>query len=152
MHTLIKPLSDIKMKNILIIAVLFLLTLPARSQEKPVRNGLHAFTIQWISFNKNNPGSVNIKPIGKDEYSIEGSQKDGQTNEYVTIKGTFLNKGRTLKFNGTIISKINSSNGGRPCELTGLFIFKATGVRKYWRLQQMLNCDGETTDYIDIFF
>ncbi|WP_025146007.1 hypothetical protein [Pedobacter jeongneungensis] len=140
------------MKNILLIAALFIFTLPAISQEKPVRTGRHAFTIQWISFNKNNPGSVNIKSIGKDEYSIEGSHRDPQTQEYVTINGTFLNKGRTLKFNGTIISKINSSNGGQPCELSGLYIFKATGIRKYWRLQQMLNCDGETTDYIDIFF
>ena len=119
---------------------------------KPVRIGAHAFTIQWISFNNDNPGSVNIKLIGDDEYSIEGAQRDPKTKEYVTIKGTFLNKGRTLKFNGTISSKINSINGGKPCERTGLQLFKASGTRKYWRLQQMLNCDGVVTDYIDIFF
>ncbi|MFC3361596.1 hypothetical protein ACFOG5_00215 [Pedobacter fastidiosus] len=57
-----------------------------------------------------------------------------------------------LKFNGTIISKINGNNGGQPCELTGLNLFKSSGKRKYWRLQHMLNCDGQTTDYIDIYF
>lgn len=139
------------MKYILI-ASLLLLTFSAHSQIKPVRTGSHSFTIQWISFNDNVPGKVNIKSIGDQEYSIEGTQKDPNSGEYVNIKGTFLNKGRTLKFNGKIFSKINSNNGGEPCELNGLFIFKATGVRKYWRLQQMLNCDGETTDYIDIFF
>ncbi|MCX2585000.1 hypothetical protein [Pedobacter sp. MR22-3] len=140
------------MKYILIIASFLILSSQAHSQIKPVRKGWHSFTIQWISFNKINPGKVYIKSIGDEEYSIEGEQRDKKTNEYVTIKGTFLNQGRTLKFNGDIVSKINSINGGQPCTLNGLSIFKASGSRKYWRLQQMLNCDGETTDYIDIFF
>jgi len=140
------------MKYILLIALTFLFATQTRSHVKTLRTGLHVFTIQWISFNKVSPGSVSIKSIGEDEYSIEGGQTDPTTKEYVTIKGTFLDKGHTLKFNGRILSKINTINGGRPCERTGLSIFKATGTRKYWRLQQMLNCDGETTDYIDIFF
>lgn len=140
------------MKYILLIALTFFLATQTRSDVKTLRTGLHVFTIQWISFNKASPGSVSIKSIGEDEYSIEGGQTDPTTKEYVTIKGTFLDRGNTLKFNGRILSKINMINGGRPCERTGLSIFKATGTRKYWRLQQMLNCDGETTDYIDIFF
>jgi len=141
----------LKMKYIIILALVFTLSADANAQVKPVRQGKHSFTIQWISFNTS-PGSVNIKQIGEDEYSIEGSQKDPKTKEYVTIKGTFLNRGTILKFNGNIVSKINSNNGGQPCELTGLHVFKASGKRKYWRLQDMLNCDGTTTDYIDIFF
>ena len=140
------------MRNILVLTLLFILNTKVEAQFKPVRTGSHAFTIQWISFNDKNPGKVNIKMIGEDEYSIEGAQRDAKTNEYVTIKGTFLNRGRTLKFNGTIVSKINTVNGGQPCERTGLQLFKASGVRKYWRLQQLLNCDGQITDYIDIFF
>lgn len=123
-----------------------------QGQVTPIRTGWHSFTIQWISFNEVKPGKVYIKSIGKDEYSIAGEQVDMDSKEYVKIKGTLLNKGRTLKFNGNIVSKINSNNAGQPCELNGLYIFKATGVRKYWRLQHLLNCDGETTDYIDIFF
>ncbi|MFD2288022.1 hypothetical protein GJU39_17270 [Pedobacter petrophilus] len=140
------------MKYILIIASVFLLGTKAQTQIKPISKGWHSFTIQWITFNKSTPGKVYIKEIGEEEYSIEGEQRDPKSKEYVTIKGTFLNRGNILKFNGKIVSKINSINGGQPCELTGLSIFKASGKRKYWRLQQMLNCDGETTDYIDIYF
>jgi len=140
------------MKYILIAILLFVINTPAQSQVKSVRTGSHAFTIQWITFNKSNPGKVNITKIGEEEYRIEGEQRDPKTKDYVTIKGTFLNKGNTLTFNGNIVSKISFINGGQPCELNGISIFKATGKRKYWRLQQMLNCDGTTTDYIDIFF
>lgn len=136
----------------LIIASFYFFTIQGHAQLKPVRTGWHSFTIQWITFNKANPGRVYIKEIGADEYSIEGEQKDSKSHDYVSIKGTFLNQGSTLKFNGKIVSKINFINGGNPCELNGLSIFKASGKRKYWRLQQMLNCDGETTDYIDIYF
>jgi hypothetical protein len=140
------------MKAIFIIALLFAFTLPGTAQVKPLRVGQHFFTIQWIEFNKVKPGTVMIKPLGDDEYSIEGEQRDKLKNDYVTIKGTFLAKGRELKFNGKIVSRISHINNGQPCESTGLTIFKASGTRKYWRLQQMLNCDGVTTDYIDIFF
>lgn len=140
------------MKYVLIITFFYFLSIKSYAQPKPVRAGWHSFTIQWITFNKNSPGRVYIKEIGKDEYSIEGEQKDPKSHDYVSIKGTFLNQGSILKFNGKIVSKISFINGGQPCELNELSIFKASGKRKYWRLQQMLNCDGETTDYIDIFF
>jgi len=140
------------MKYLLIIVSLLAFKTQAHSQVKPVRTGPHVFTIQWITFNKSKPGKVNITKIGKDEYQIEGEQRDAKTKDYVTIKGTFLNQGNILKFNGDIVSKISFINGGQPCTLNGLSIFKASGKRKYWRLQQMLNCDGNTTDYIDIFF
>lgn len=141
------------MRFLMIFAVLLMVKLTAVSQTLPVRAGKHSFTIQFITFERyNEPGSVIIKPIGKDEYSIEGEQRDSKTKDYVTIKGTFLAKGRELKFNGKIVSKISYVNNGEPCERNGPAVFKASGKRKYWRMQQMLNCDGETTDYIDIFF
>jgi len=148
------------MKNIVCFAFLFAYILQATAQTKPatattlpVRTGQHSFTIQWITFEKRNkPGTVIIRSIGDNEYSIEGEQRDKVKNDYVTIKGTFLVKGRELKFNGKIVSCISYINNGKPCESTGLVIFKASGSRKYWRLQQMLNCDGVSTDYIDIFF
>lgn len=134
--------------------VLLLLLGPAiKAQTLPVRVGKHAFTIQWITFEKSNkPGSVMIRSLGDNEYSIEGEQRDKNNIDYVTIKGTFLAKGRELRFNGKIVSKISYVNNGQPCESTGLVAFKASGKRKYWRLQQMLNCDKVSTDYIDIFF
>ncbi|MEJ7560773.1 MAG: hypothetical protein WKF66_20850 [Pedobacter sp.] len=140
------------MKYLLIATSLLYTLIQTQETVKPVRTGTHSITIQWISFNKFTPGKVFIKKTGDDEYSIQGEQRDRKSNEYVTIKGTFLNRGRILKFNGKIVSKINTINGGQPCELNGLSIFKASGKRQYWRLQQMLNCDGQTTDYIDIYF
>lgn len=140
------------MKYLLIATSLLYSLIQTHVTVKPVRTGAHSFTIQWISFNNSTPGKVFIKKIAEDEYSIQGEQRDRKSNEYVTIKGTFLNRGSILKFNGKIISKINTINGGKPCELNGLSIFKASGKRQYWRLQQMLNCDELTTDYIDIYF
>jgi hypothetical protein len=33
----------------------------------------------------------------------------------------------------------------------GSYEFRITGRRRYWRLQQMEQCDG-LTDYVDIYF
>ncbi|CAM3744157.1 hypothetical protein MUGA111182_06695 [Mucilaginibacter galii] len=140
------------MKSFILVIVLFILTSTGFSQDKPVRTGVHSFTIQWIGYNNGKPGTVTIKAIGNGVYSIEGEQRNKKSNEYVTIKGTFKPVGRELLFNGKIVSKVELTNNGQPCTLDGAAVFKASGARKYWRLQQMVNCDGETTDYIDIFF
>jgi hypothetical protein len=141
------------MKLTLFTAILFFIEFSVTAQTLPVKVGNHAFTIQYLTFEKNDkPGTVIIRSLGRDEYSIEGEQRDNTKNEYVSIKGTFLAKGRELKFNGKIVSQISYVNSGQPCERTGLVIFKASGKRKYWRLQQMLNCDRISTDYIDIYF
>ncbi|OKS87459.1 hypothetical protein RG47T_2920 [Mucilaginibacter polytrichastri] len=125
---------------------------PAFSQKNPIRMGSHSFSIQWISFNKANAGAVMIKPLGRGKYSIEGEQRDKRKNDYVTIKGSFEVAGSQLYFNGKIVSRVSYINNGKPCESNGPSVFNASGKRKYWRLQQMLNCDGISTDYIDIFF
>lgn len=124
----------------------------AFAQPKSVRAGVHFFTIQWISFNDVKPGKVTITPIKNGLFNIEGEQRDSKRNEYVTINGSIEAVDRNLYFNGKIVSRIASINKGQPCELNGKAVFRASGTRKYWRLQQMLNCDSETTDYIDIFF
>ena len=139
------------MRVILAMFVLIFAT-PAFSQVKPIRTGLHSFTIQWITFNKKNPGSVMVRSLGDGKYSIEGEQRDKNKNEYVTIKGTFTPSSQQLYFDGKIVSRIAYINNGNPCESTGAAVFKASSKRKYWRLQSMLNCDGTTTDYIDVFF
>ena len=139
------------MKATFFVFLLLLLSITAFSQSKPIRTGVHSFTIQWISFDAK-PGTVMIKSIGNGSYTIEGEQRNKANNDYVTIKGTIQSLERQLLFDGKIVSRISSINNGQPCELKGPAIFRASGKRKYWRLQQMLNCDNETTDYIDIFF
>lgn len=121
---------------------------------KPMTNngefrGKHALTLQWIGFDK--PGSVTIVPAENGWYTITGKQENGQN--YLKINGRLkpLNA-RELEFDGEIETRIESINNNNPCLKTGKKLFKATGERKYWRLQDMTNCDGTTTDYVDIYF
>ncbi|PMD92472.1 hypothetical protein BWI97_20505 [Siphonobacter sp. BAB-5405] len=117
-----------------------------------LRTGSHDLRIQWIEFNNAKPGTVEVTSLGKGKYKIEGEQRDPHRNEYVTIKGTFEVAERKLLFDGKIVSRIEYINEGKPCERVGPQVFRATGTRRYWRLFEKLNCDGITTDYIDIFF
>lgn len=120
-------------------------------QAYPTFPGKHALTLQWVSWQQ--PGSVNIKPSDNGWYTIEGSQSNPEGN-YVKINGRIkpLNN-RELEFDGKIETRVDHINGGEPCIRTGTKIFKATGTRKYWRLQDMINCEGGmVTDYVDIYF
>ncbi|RYE23150.1 MAG: hypothetical protein EOP42_23570, partial [Sphingobacteriaceae bacterium] len=139
------------MRKLILMLFLLIVTFRVTAQLKPIRTGVHSFTIQWISFDIKNPGTATIKAIGKGKYSIEGEQRNKLKKDYVTIKGTFEADGRQLYFDGKIVSRVSYINNGQPCESNGPAVFKASGARKYWRLQQMLNCDGISTDYIDIF-
>ncbi len=90
------------------------------------------------------------------------SAKD--VNDVVRIDGTQANFEGTLKINGEIVSIdsdrfvfrgtiliLDAPEKGRRCERTGDYEFRATGKRKYWRLQQMESC-GRLTDYVDIYY
>ncbi len=115
------------------------------------RIGKHFFSLQWISWEKF--GSVNIKKINANKYSIKGSQKDEKGN-YVHIDGVFIPvaKGQ-MKFIGEIVTKVSYNNNGEPCIKNGTYIFICKPGRKYWRLQEMENCEGgRLVDYVDVFF
>ncbi|HXI00922.1 MAG TPA: hypothetical protein VNI52_11700 [Sphingobacteriaceae bacterium] len=128
-------------------------TLPPVSSNYPKIPGKHALTLQWISWDV--PGSVNITEAEDGWYKITGQQIDKKNSEnYLRINGKIKPVNASeLEFEGTIESKITTINSGKPCVRTGRKIFKATGTRKYWRLQDMINCEGGMlTDYIDIYF
>ena len=55
-------------------------------------------------------------------------------------------------FRGKIVTQVSHINGGAPCTRDGEFTFRATGSRKYWRLQQMDNPCDSVTDYVDVYF
>jgi hypothetical protein len=117
--------------------------------------GNHILTLQWLSFRKG-LGKANIyKKDG--EILIEGKQQEnyqGHLN-YMSIQGKIrIISASELEFEGKIVTKIHHINAGVPYERNGKFLLKARGSRKYWRMQNMEQPDGEytVTDYIDIFF
>lgn len=115
------------------------------------REGKHLFALHWISWVKF--GSVNIQKINTKKFSIKGSQKDDNGN-YVTIDGFLIpiEKGK-LTFIGEIVTKTSGNNNGEACVKKGTYTFLCKPDRKYWRLQEMENCEGGSlVDYIDIFF
>jgi len=117
-----------------------------------VRPGKHLLTLQWISWDR--PGSILLEPMGDGWFNAVGEQRKAANGDYLTIKGRLKPVSKTeLLFEGTIETKVNSLNGGEPCIRQGPMNFKTTRNRKYWRLQNMLNCEGNlVTDYIDIYF
>ncbi|SDG57873.1 hypothetical protein [Chitinophaga filiformis] len=145
------------MKRISSLLLVFILTCTysAYAQKKTTptfREGTHNFTLQWISWDK--PGKVQIRKKNKSTYTIKGEQRDAQSKSFVTIDGTLkVVSSSELVFTGTIKSLYESINEGNVCERTGTYHFLAKGARKYWRLQEMENCEGNNvTDYIDIYF
>lgn len=140
------------MKFYLFLSLLIICHLSAYAQYEQIRTGKHDLTLQWIDLDKHGPGTVIIQSLGDNKYSIEGEQRDKVKKDYITIKGTIVADKDMLYFEGKIVSKVGFINNGKPCEATGPAVFKATGKRRYWRLQRMLNCDGVSSDYIDIYF
>jgi len=125
---------------------------PPADSTGPIREGNHALTLQWISWDR--PGQATIKAIGNGKYSIRGAQRSRENDDYLKIDGTLtpVNE-KELVFEGTVEYKVSHNNGGQPCVKKGPLHFKATGNRKYWRMQEMTNCEGGLlTDYVDIYF
>ena len=122
------------------------------NSEDIIRSGKHSFTLQWISWDI--PGSVKISKKNDNTYYVKGQQLSRENNDYIKIEGTLtpLSKNELI-FNGTINYLVSHNNEGQECIKSGKQIFKATENRKYWRLQNMTNCEGgNLTDYIDIYF
>lgn len=117
-----------------------------------IREGTHSLSIQWISWDE--LGEAEIKQIGDNKYRIIGTQRNEDTGDYLNIEGTLVPISATeLIFDGTVEHKITHLNQGKPCIKMGKQIFKSTKNRKYWRMQDMQNCEGgRVTDYIDIYF
>ena len=112
--------------------------------------GKHALTLQWISWEE--PGSVTIIPAANGWYTITGRQ--AKSEDYLRITGRIKPvNDRELEFEGEIETRVSHLNNGEPCLKTGKKMFKATGTRQYWRLQDMSNCESSSTlDYVDIYF
>lgn len=143
------------MKRIFGILLFLLMVSPAFGQTSAsaLRNvlvGKHKLSLQWISWTKF--GSVQISQ--RDHvYWIKGEQRSPTSADFLAIEGIIEPVSeKELTFTGKILTRVSYLYGGETCEKEGTFTFKATGNRKYWRLQQMQNCDGISVDYVDIYF
>jgi hypothetical protein len=114
--------------------------------------GEHDLTLQWISWNE--PGSATIEETTNGWYKISGSQFSKNKENYLKITGRIKPiSDRELEFDGQIESRIDHINNGDLCVKSGKQKFIASGTRKYWRLENMINCEGNlVTDYVDIYF
>jgi len=111
--------------------------------------GSHMFSLQWISWEKF--GTATIFKDAEGKLFIDARQ--ALNGDEVTLTGQVTAiDAKTFIVDGELLTKVSHINGGNVCPRSGRFTFKATGNRKYWRLQEMENpCDG-VTDYVDVFF
>ncbi|GAB4184395.1 MAG: hypothetical protein OHK0057_12790 [Thermoflexibacter sp.] len=148
------------MKNVLFTAFYILTIISAYSQgvvkfnkEAFQKNlvGQHGITLQWISWDYR--GTVKITQEDK-VLKITGTQRSKEnTTDSVSINGVLeVISDKEIQFTGKIITTVSYNNGGKPCEKEGTYTFKKTGNRRYWRLQEMKNCDGVVVDYVDLYF
>ena len=118
--------------------------------------GRHNLTLHWIGWNV--PGIAVIeKKDDRGWYPINGRQESSEG--YLKIGGklrpvfeNYEDELVELEFEGIIDYREKTINDNQPCIKSGRQIFLSTKQRKYWRLQNMLNCDSITTDYVDIYF
>ena len=113
------------------------------------KGGTHPITLQWISWDK--PGVAILKPATGGWYTITGSQANA--DDYLKINGRIKRVSeKELEFDGTIEIKVSHNNQGEPCIKKGTQQFFAKGSRKYFRMQNMTNCEGGSlVDYVDIY-
>jgi hypothetical protein len=115
--------------------------------------GKHLFSLQWIESKKDKYGTAQITRRDDGLY-IDARQE--LNADYATVQGKLTVVSATeFTVEGEIVTRVSYINNGKACPRSGTFTFKATGARKYWRLQQMTNpCDsgGLLLDYVDVFF
>ena len=112
--------------------------------------GVHRFSLQWISWDYFGKATVTEK---NGSLFIKGEQRGRGNDDLVTMDGVITRvDAKEFTFEGEIITRVSHINNGQPCKRTGEMVFRVTGNRRYWRLQQMNNPCDEAADYIDIFF
>ena len=105
-------------------------------------------TLQWIGWERR--GHVDASE--RDGFiHLIGIQHQPGGRGALEIDGDVVSiDARSFAFRGHI-AIIDVPDPGRECIRDGIFEFRVTGTRRYWRLQQMEACDG-LTDYVDIYF
>ncbi|HEV2816016.1 MAG TPA: hypothetical protein VGW40_02150 [Allosphingosinicella sp.] len=105
-------------------------------------------TLQWISWDYRGRVRVDERD-GLVHLSGFQAVRDGAGR--LELDGDVIEIGaRSFTFRGRILIT-DTPDPGRDCVRDGSYEFRITGRRRYWRLQQMEQCDG-LTDYVDIYF
>lgn len=105
-------------------------------------------TLQWISWDYR--GQVRVtNRAGVIRLSGSQAARSGAGN--MTLEGDVVCiDPRSFTFRGRIVIT-DTPDPGRNCVRDGTFEFRATGTRRYWRLQDIEACGG-LADYVDIYF
>ena len=124
-------------------------TVVRSAKAKRMLLGRHKLSLQWISWDYFGTATVTDK---KGVLHLVGGQTGRGSTDFVSIDGIISSVDeKEFEFNGTIVTQVSHIFGGKPCTRDGELIFKITGKRKYWRLQQMENPCDEAADYVDIY-
>jgi hypothetical protein len=117
--------------------------------------GDHMLTLQWLGWGDlSGAGKLVVEDAG-DTLPMRGEQRGtGESaDDYVRIDGRIVSASRDgFVFEGDILTRVHHIANGSECRRSGTFTFKATGKRRYWRLQEMQNPCDSATDYVDVYF
>ena len=107
-------------------------------------------TLQWISFENPGRGRL-VAQMNGGLLHLNGSQVAQNGRGQVTLDGDVIRiNPRSFFFRGRIVIT-DAPDLGRNCVREGTYEFRATGQRRYWRLQDFEACDG-LADYVDIYY
>jgi hypothetical protein len=125
-------------------------TVVKNSAAKGMLLGEHRLSLQWISWDYFGKAIVTDR---NGTLFLSGEQRARKGGDHLKIDGIITEvDAKEFKFKGTIITKVEINNGGKPCERNGEMTFVIKGSRKYWRLKEMDSPCEEIVDYVDIFF
>lgn len=120
---------------------------PAALQRLRRNSGI---TLQWISFESPRRGHVRVSERNGVVH-LSGRHLQANGAGRLELDGDVVRIGaRSFTFRGRIAIE-NAPDPDRECYRNGIYEFRITQNRRYWRLQQMTECDG-LTDYVDIYF
>ena len=113
--------------------------------------GKHMFSLQWILFQKEKFGTASVTRNNDGGLYVDARQE--LNGDYVTLNGDVrVVNAKEFIVTGELVTCVSSNNSGKPCIRHGTFTFKATGDRKYWRMQERVNPCANVADYVDIYF